>query len=582
MASFTAEEVAKHCSEGDLWMVIDGDVYDLSKFASLHPGGIPPLLDPAVAGKDATELFFGLHRASVLKEPKYARLKIGTLSGAAEAAAKVAKKKKPAGHSSAPAHIPYGEAMGTWRKFSPYYNESHERLRAAVRDFMDKEIKPHCKEWDDNGVLPTREIDIVVGRAGIFAALVAGEEGAAELFAQHGISLPGGISAKEWDYFHALVLNEEIRRGVNGCYGVSDGLIGGVSIGLPPLLKFGTKEMIEKYAVPIIKGEKRICLAISEPYAGSDVAQIRTTAEMATDGSWHVNGVKKWITGGMVADYFTTLVRTAEHGPCMLLLDRGDGSTLSTKPIKTSYSPAAATSYVEIYKNVVPKENLIGKPGMGFMQTMANFNFERWGMIVCGNRHSRMVLDECLRWALSRKVFGKALIQQPVIRYKLAEMAAAIESVHSMLEDLTYQMNNMSTSEINRHLAGPIALLKYKQTRVATVVSDNACQIFGGRAITASGMGFIVEKFQKSFKFQAILGGSEEIMADFAIRQAMRQTQDMPARYGLKDEEVRDRAEALASQIMAWPAQFAFWYLGLRLFRAWFAVLAGLHFGAVP
>lgn len=530
MASFTAEEVAKHCSEGDLWIVIDGDVYDLSKFASLHPGGIPPLLDPAVAGKDATELFFGLHRASVLKEPKYGRLKIGTLSGAAEAAAKVTKKKKPPGQSSVPAHFPYGEAMGTWRKFSPYYKESHERLRAAVREFMDKEIKPHCKEWDDNGTLPTREIDILVGRAGIFAALVAGEEGAAELFAQHGISLPGGISAKEWDYFHALVLNEEIRRGVNGCYGVSDGLIGGVSIGLPPLLKFGTKEMIEKYAVPIIKGEKRICLAISEPYAGSDVAQIRTTAEMAPDGSWHVNGVKKWITGGMVADYFTTLVRTAEHGPCMLLLDRGDGSTLSTKPIKTSYSPAAATSYVEIYKNVVPKENLIGKPGMGFMQTMANFNFERWGMIVCGNRHSRMVLDECLRWALSRKVFGKALIQQPVIRYKLAEMAAAIESLHSMLEDLTYQMNNMSTSEINRDLAGPIALLKYKQTRVATVVSDNACQIFGGRAITASGMGFIVEKFQKSFKFQAILGGSEEIMADFAIRQAMRQTQDMPAR----------------------------------------------------
>merc|ERR1719478_1354001 len=110
-------------------------------------------------------------------------------------------------------------------------------------------------------------------------------------------------------------------------------------------------------------------------------------------------------------------------------------------------------------------------------------------------------------------------------------MIAAVETCHSMIEDLTYQMQCCANqAEINKDLAGPIALLKYKQTRVATVVSDNACQIFGGRAITGTGMGFVVEKFQRSFKFQAILGGSEEIMADFAIRQALRKCQDMPAR----------------------------------------------------
>merc|ERR1719433_1086587 len=158
---------------------------------------------------------------------------------------------------------------------------------------------------------------------------------------------------------------------------------------------------------------------------------------------------------------------------------------------------------------------------------MANFNIERWGMITAGNRHARMVYEECMKWALQRKVFGKALIQQPVIRYKLAEMAASVETLHSMLEDLTYQMCKMSTQQINKDLAGPIALLKYKQTRVATVVADNACQIFGGRAITGAGMGYVIEKFQRSFKFQAILGGSEEILVDFAIRQAMRGGQDM-------------------------------------------------------
>ena len=113
-----------------------------------------------------------------------------------------------------------------------------------------------------------------------------------------------------------------------------------------------------------------------------------------------------------------------------------------------------------------------------------------------------------------------------------------------MLEDVTYQMTKMSEEEIHQYLAGyvvlnstnhithslthlhsrnmnrTIALLKYRQTRASTLVSDNACQIFGGRALTQSGMGSVIEKFQKSFKFQAILGGSEEIMADFAIRQA--------------------------------------------------------------
>jgi len=426
--------------------------------------------------------------------------------------------------------LPYAEAMGSWRRHSPYYTESHHRFRAAVREFMDTEIKPNCKAWDDSGELPSRDIDKKMGEAGIFACLVA-NEGIGDLLRAHGIELPGGVRPEEFDAFHGLIFSEECRRGVDGCYGVSDGLFGGMAIGLPPLLKFGTRDLIERYAVPCIKGEKRICLAISEPYAGSDVAQIRTSASPLQDGAWQVSGVKKWITGGMVADFFTTLARTEAHGPVMLLVERDDDKgSVTTKPIKTSYSAAAATAYVTMHNAHVPAERLIGKVGMGFYQTMANFNYERWGMICSGNRHSRLVFEECMKWALQRKVFGKPLIQQAVIRYKLAEMAAAVETVHSMLEDLTYQMTKMTEHEVNTHLAGPIALLKYKQTRVATIVSDNACQIFGGRAITGTGMGYVVEKFQRSFKFQAILGGSEEIMADFAIRQAMRKVQDMPAR----------------------------------------------------
>lgn len=524
MAFFSLAEVAKHNKLGDLWCVIDGRVFDLSKFGALHPGGLPPLLDPAVAGKDATDLFYGLHRASVLQETKYAKLQIGLLEPSQD---KDTSKKKRAANTT----VPYGEAMGTWRKHSPYYGESHTQLRSSVKAFMDREVAPSAKEWDDDGELATRELDLLCGQAGIFAALVAKEEDADAMFHEYGIALPGNVRAKDWDYFHGLVLGEELRRGVVGCLGVGDGLYGGMSIGLPPLLKFGSKDMIRKYAIPIIRGQKRICLAISEPYAGSDVAQIRTTAILAPDGRWRVSGVKKWITGGINADYFTTLVRTKEHGLCMMLVERdAEGATVITNRIKTSVSPAAGTSYVILQNAVVPPENVIGQLGKGFHQTMANFNFERWGMIVGGNRHARTVVEESMKWAMQRKVFGKPLIQQAVIRYKLAEMIAAVESVHSLLEDVTYQMCKMNQDEINQYLAGPIALLKYKQTRAATLVSDNACQVWGGRALTGTGMGYIIEKFQKSFKFQAILGGSEEILADFAIRQAVRGFKDLNAR----------------------------------------------------
>jgi alkylation response protein AidB-like acyl-CoA dehydrogenase len=143
---------------------------------------------------------------------------------------------------------------------------------------------------------------------------------------------------------------------------------------------------------------------------------------------------------GTFADYFTTLCLDKNgKGMVLLVIERDD--TVSTKAIKTSYSAGAGTAYVEFDKTVVPAENLIGKEGLGFMYAMANFNKERWGMVAAGNRMSRLMVAECFKWAVQREVFGKKLIEQPVIRQKLAAMAAEVEAVHSMLEDLTYQVS---------------------------------------------------------------------------------------------------------------------------------------------
>ncbi|KAJ3073480.1 hypothetical protein HDU98_001408 [Podochytrium sp. JEL0797] len=190
--------------------------------------------------------------------------------------------------------------------------------------------------------------------------------------------------------------------------------------------------------------------------------------------------------------------------------------------MKTSYSSAAGTAYVTYDQVRVPIANLIGKENQGFPVIMYNFNHERWYIISAINRSSRAVVEESFKWAVQRKVFGKPLVEQPVIRFKLAKMIAEVESVHNWLENITYNMTKMSYKEQSLHLAGPIALLKYQSTRVAHNVSDDAVQILGGRAITKTGLGSVVEAAQRTYKYASILGGSEEIMADLGVRMALK------------------------------------------------------------
>lgn len=132
------------------------------------------------------------------------------------------------------------------------------------------------------------------------------------------------------------------------------------------------------------------------------------------------------------------------------------------------------------------------------------------------------MLEECLKWTHQRIVFGKPLISQPVIRQKLARMIGLVEANQAWLEQITYQMNALSYKEQAKHLGGPIGLLKTFATRSAHEIADDAVNIFGGRGITQSGMGKVVEMFHRTYKFDAILGGAEEVLADLGVRQAMK------------------------------------------------------------
>ena len=194
-------------------------------------------------------------------------------------------------------------------------------------------------------------------------------------------------------------------------------------IGAPPIFNFGTPKQQREILPSILRGEKTIVLAISEPFVGSDVASIRTRAQKTPDGKHYiVNGVKKWITGGPFADYFVTAVRTGTGKSAadisMLLIERKHG--VETKSISTS--AGTGTAYVTFEDCKVPVENIIGKEGRGFQVIMYNFNHERWVMIISTIAVCRKITEECFKWASQRHVFGKPLIQQPVIRNKLAHM----------------------------------------------------------------------------------------------------------------------------------------------------------------
>ncbi|TFK45377.1 acyl-CoA dehydrogenase NM domain-like protein [Heliocybe sulcata] len=503
---FTREEVEKHNTDGDLWIIIDAKVYDITRFKAMHPGGLSVLTDPEIAGQDATDAFYGLHRHEVLERPQYARLQVGTIKD--EQPAIVARVK---GELS---KVPYAEP--TWLSegyYSPYYKDTHRALQKALREFVDEVVYPDAQAREEDNKRPSLSVIDEMAKRELHAMRMGP--------GKHlkGRTLMGGIvKPEEFDYFHELVITQEFTR--IGARGYGDGLQGGVIIGLPPVINFARPELRDRVVAEVLSGKKFISLAISEAHAGSDVMGLQTRATKSEDGKeWIINGTKKWITNGTFSDYFTVGCRT-EEGLTVILVPRTEG--VETKPIKTSYSTTAGTAYITFDNVRVPVENTLGPEGGGVFVILSNFNHERWVMCCSSARSQRAIVEECMKWANQRKAFGRPLASQAVIRNKLAGMIARTESVQAWLENVTWQMCNMTYKEQAQKLAGQIGLLKMYSTRSAQETAQDAVQIFGGRGITRGGMGRFIEHFHRTVPFDSLLGGAEDVLGDLGVRQAIK------------------------------------------------------------
>ncbi|KAL6229053.1 hypothetical protein BDW75DRAFT_250194 [Aspergillus navahoensis] len=399
---------------------------------------------------------------------------------------------------------------------SPYYNDSHRALRKYVRDYIQKYVEPHAEEWEHEGRVPKEEI-IRCARAGL-----AFQDMPAKY--RPGVGLPCDIpehehaASKEWDIFHTLVLNYEMGE-IQG--GVRGAVTGSSVIGAPPIVHYGTEEQKSKWLPGIFTGEASFCLGATEPTGGSDLANLRTTAQKTSDGKFYfVNGHKKWITGAMTSTHMTTAVRTGGPGAAgvSVLVIPLDSKGISVRKIQNSGNNASNASWVTLENVKVPAENLIGVENQGFKTLMKNFNRERLVIAIGMNKAARICLADALQYAHDRKTFNQPLIANQVIRQKFATMARYIESHWAWIEQLAYHMKVTGQDE---DLAGRLALAKVHGGRLLELANREAQQIFGGAGYQKGGVGGRVEQISRDLRVMVVGGGSEEIIGDLAVRQEL-------------------------------------------------------------
>jgi len=393
---------------------------------------------------------------------------------------------------------------------SPYYDDGHRAFRAKVRKFVEEDVRPYVEEWIANSSETKNgypaELHEKAFKAGITAGLPVEYGGTGNNFLT--------------DPFYELIAIDELGRIGGG------GVLGQMSINsmaLPPISLYGSQYLKDMVVKDVLTGKKNISLAISEPSAGSDVAGIRTTAVEEED-CFVVNGTKKWITGGLMADYFTLACRTGGAGMTgisLLLLEK-DMPGIHIRKMHTQQDNCHNTTFITLENVKVPKRNLIGKKNHGFMYIMSNFNHERFIIAAGAARMARLCFSESMHYAMQRKTFGKPLVSHQIIRAKLAEMARQIEQLQDMVERVCYQFK-MGVAD--QKMGGYCALLKVNASKTFEFCAREASQIFGGSSIVREGKGMLVERMYREVRAMAIPGGSEEILLDFVIRQSVRKAQ---------------------------------------------------------
>jgi alkylation response protein AidB-like acyl-CoA dehydrogenase len=384
------------------------------------------------------------------------------------------------------------------------FTEEHEALRESIRSFAIKELAPHAAEWEES-TFPNS----VFQRMGELGFL--------------GLDKPEKYGGEGGDYYCSLVLAEEIVNANSG--GLAMGLAVHTDMAMPPILAFGTEEQKQEWVTPAIKGQKILCLGITEPDAGSDVSGIKTRA--VRDGDEYViNGSKTYITNGHRADVIVLVTKTSEGRAregatgkdgaregtgsvydefTLFLVPMDAPGVIREKKLEKLGMHASDTALLAFQDVRVPASAVLGQVGKGFYHIMWELQGERLiGAAGCVAGAQRC-FERTLQYALERKAFGKQIGHFQVIRHKFAEMATKIESARQMVYVTAWRFNN------GEYPVREISMAKLHASRIAVEVADECIQIHGGAGYMRE---YGVERVWRDMRLNRIGAGTDEIMLD--------------------------------------------------------------------
>ncbi|MFV0680181.1 acyl-CoA dehydrogenase family protein [Ottowia sp.] len=367
------------------------------------------------------------------------------------------------------------------------FTHEHEQVRATIRRWIAEKVNPHVDEWEAAEIFPAHELFRQMGALGLL-----------------GLNKPVEDGGMGLDYSYGALLAEELAQ-IN-CGGIPMAIGVQTDMCTPALAERGSAELRAEFLAPAIAGEYVGCLGVSEVGSGSDVASIKTTARK-DGGDYIINGGKMWTTNGTQADF------------CCVLANTSDGSTHKNKslivvPMKTKGVEVAKklrkigmdssdTAQLFFDQVRVPQRYRIGEEGMGFIYQMEQFQIERlWGALN-STAFAQRAIDITIDYTRDRQVFGRPLLDNQLVHFKLAEFQADVEAVRT----LAWRGVQMVVAKQDAtHIA---TMAKLKAGRLVRQVTDGCLQYWGG-------MGFVKEslisRLYRDMRLPSIGGGADEVM----------------------------------------------------------------------
>ncbi len=383
------------------------------------------------------------------------------------------------------------QALPSGRPPSPFYTEEHEAFRSTVRRFVEREIMPHVDQWDEAEEFP-RDLYRKASAAGLMQ-----------------LGFPEAYGGVPTDPFFGIVKAEEMARHGSGGLNAS---LNSHTIGSPPIAALGPEWMKRKVLPEVLAGEKISALAITEPSGGSDVANLKTTARREGD-HYVVNGSKTFITNGFLADLVIVVAKTdpkaGAKGISLFVVEAGTPGFSKGKRLEKVGMKAQDTSELFFQDVRIPRENLLGKDGQGFIYLMQELPQERLTVGIGALASAEAALQWTLDYTRERKAFGKSVADFQNTRFKLAEMATEIQVGRVFVDRCMEQ-----------HLQGKLdvptaAMCKYWTTDLQCKVLDECVQLHGGYGFMWE---YPVARAWADARVQRIYAGTNEIMKEIIAR----------------------------------------------------------------